>query len=375
MKLIIVSSLFEPVIGGAERQAKTLAETAKNLGVDVTVLTQPQPNMPCEEIVNGVRIARRLNTLAIGPLWGVSYVCSTYKWLNKLIDKNTVIHNQTAYLHSLPSVLLARRYKIPSVIRYACAGDVGDMARLNASGWKKLLLRSIKQADRHIVLSQQLREELIESGIPDKTILYRPNGVDTQIFKPSYPVEVLKSGETFRFLFVGRLSKQKGLGYLFRALSNLEDKNWRLDIYGYGPLEEELKQLSRTLFIESKVLFHGVSSDMPAVYQNADLLLLPSLYEGMPNVVLEAMASGLPVIATDIGGTRELMADWASEWLVSSANVPALTAMLAKALREKEHIKMLGQTAREVAISRYDYRQLTRQYIDDCEQLFSKYKV
>lgn len=375
MKLIIVSSNYEPVVGGAERQAKTLAQTASSLGVDVTVLTQPQPNMPSEETINGVRVARRLNTVALGPIWGVSYVYSTYKWLNKLIDKNTVVHNQTAYLHSLPSVMLACSYKIPSVIRYACAGDVGDLARLNASGWKKLLLRSIKQADRHIVLSQQIREELIASGIPDKTILYRPNGVDTQIFKPSYPVEVLKSGETFRFLFVGRLSEQKGLSYLFKALSNLEDKNWRLDIHGYGPLEEELKQLSRTLFIESKVLFHGVSSDMPTVYQNADLLLLPSLYEGMPNVVLEAMASGLPVIATDIGGCRELMDEWAREWLVSAGNVSALTTLLTKALREKEHLKMLGQKARQVAVSQYDYRQLTQQYIDDCEQLLSRYRA
>ncbi len=375
MKLIIVSSNYEPVVGGAERQAKTLAQTASSLGVDVIVLTQPQPNMPSEEIINGVRVARRLNTVALGPIWGVSYVYSTYKWLNKLIDKNTVVHNQTAYLHSLPSVLLARSYKIPSVIRYACAGDVGDVARLNASGWKKLLLRSIKQADRHIVLSQQIREELIESGIPDKTILYRPNGVDTDVFTPNYPVSTLKPEETFRFLFVGRLSEQKGLGYLFRALSNLEDKNWCLDIYGYGLLEEELKQLTRTLSIESNVLFHGVSSDMATVYQNADLLVLPSLYEGMPNVVLEAMASGLPVIATDIGGSRELMDEWAREWLVSAGSVSALTTVLTKALREKEHLKMLGQKARQVAVSQYDYRQLTQQYIDDCEQLLSRYRA
>lgn len=375
MKLIIVSSNYEPVVGGAERQAKTLAETACLFGVKVIILTQPQPNMPVEETINGVRIVRRLNTVALGPIWGVSYIYSTYKWLNNLIDKNTVIHNQTAYLHSLPSVQLARSHKIPSVIRYACAGEIGDMARLNASGWRKLLLRSIKQADRHIVLSQQICEELIDSGVPEETILYRPNGVDTKLFTPKYFDTEFKSDTVFRLLFVGRLCEQKGLSYLFKALANLEDKNWRLDIYGYGPLEDDLKQLVRSLSLEPKVLFHGVSNNMPWVYRNADLFVLPSLYEGMPNVVLEAMASGLPVIASDIGGNRELMESWAKEWLVTAESVSALTTVLTKALSNKEHLKILGQKAREMAESHYDYHQLTQLYLDDCEQLLARYRT
>lgn len=374
MKIVIVSSNYEPVVGGAERQAKTLAEMASSLGVNVTILTQPQPNMPSEETINGIRVLRRLNTIALGPIWGVSYMYSTFRWLNKLIDKNTVIHNQTAYLHSFPSVQLGRFNKIPSVIRYACAGEQGDMARLNASGWKKLLLKSIRQADRHIVLSQQIRDELIQSGVSEETVRYRPNGVDTGFFTPNDVGTVLSSDGVFRFLFVGRLCEQKGLKYLFKALSNLEEKNWCLDIYGYGPLEEELKQLTRTLSIESKVLFHGVSSDMPSVYQKADLLVLPSLYEGMPNVVLEAMASGLPIIATNIGGSRELMEGWADEWLVTAGSVSALTTALRKILSEKEQLKMLGQRGRNVAVSRYDYRELTQQYIADCEQLLCNYK-
>jgi glycosyltransferase involved in cell wall biosynthesis len=375
MKVIIVSSNYEPVIGGAESQAKILAHTASILGVDVTVLTQPQPNMPVEERVNGVQIVRRLTALKLGPIWGMTYIYSTYKWLNKLMDKNTVIHNQTAYLHSIPSVYLGNRLNVPSVVRYACAGDIGDVARLNNSHWKKLLLSSIKQADRHIVLSQQIRAELLASGIRDDTITYRPNGVDTDRYIPKTFEAQGKGTEHFKLLFVGRFTEQKGLSFLLKALSNIQSENWSLDIYGYGPLEEELKELSRKLLIESKVVFHGVSDNMPMVYQEADLLVLPSLYEGMPNVVLEAMASGLPVIATDIGGSRELMEKWAAEWLVSAGNVSALTAALIKALREKEYLKTLGKKARQVAVSEYDYRQLTRQYIDDCEQLLSNYRT
>lgn len=134
-------------------------------------------------------------------------------------------------------------------------------------------------------------------------------------------------------------------------------------------LEVDLRELASNLGLSRLVNFAGCSDDMPSVYHEADLLILPSLHEGMPNVILEAMASGLPVLATDIGGSRELLQNWASDWLVPASDVSALAKALQCAIEQRHILAELGARARREIETHCDFKVLSKEYLEDCEQL------
>ena len=156
------------------------------------------------------------------------------------------------------------------------------------------------------------KKELAEAagwGIPIGVL---PNGVDTEVFKPGSGGG--KNG-TVQLLFVGRISVVKGLDYLLKALRLLEKEhntyNWRLDIIGDGPAKGALSGLAQSLGMADKVRFQGwmPREEIARAYPRADLFILPSLDEGMPNALLEAMASGLASVVTRVPGSSELVDD------------------------------------------------------------------
>lgn len=370
MKLLILSSLYPPTLGGAELQAYNLAHHCAGLGVDVTVVTQPQNGAPRCESSGSVRVFRWLDAIPAGPLWGLSYMLSTWRALNRLIDRDTVVHNQQVSLHSWPAQRIASAREVPVVLRFACGGRFGDLARLGDVRYGRRLLPQLRRATRCIVLSRDLHDEVVAAGFPAERIRYRPNGVDTRKFHPTDRTPAGAGSGPLRLLFVGRLDEQKGLSVLFEALALLGNaSDWRLAVYGAGPDEKDLRRLCAERGLDERVEFVGFSSDMPTVYRNADLLVLPSLHEGMPNVVLEAMSSGLPVLATDIGGSRELLSPWAPNWLVPAGDSSRLSEALHHAISERQSLAELGLRGRSVAEDDFSYVAIARRYIEDYEQL------
>lgn len=370
MKLLILSSLYPPTIGGAELQAYHLAHYCAGLGVDVAVVTQPQSGSPRYESSGGVRVFRSLDAISVGPLWGMSYMLSTWRSLNRLVDRDTVIHNQQVSLHSWPAQKIATVREVPLVLRFACGGPFGDLARLGNVRYGRRLLPALRKASRCIVLSRDLHDEVVAAGFPAGRVLYRPNGVDTKKFHTIGRVPPGSRAGPLRLLFVGRLDEQKGLSGLFEALARLgKASDWQLTVHGAGPEEKNLRRLCGERGLNERVVFAGFSTDMPSVYRNADLLVLPSLHEGMPNVVLEAISSGLPVLATDIGGTRELLSGWASNWLVPTNSIDRLSEALGRAIRERNALAELGMQGRHEAEEHFSYDSIARQTIQDYEQL------
>ncbi len=175
------------------------------------------------------------------------------------------------------------------------------------------------------------------------------------------------AGEPVRLLAVGRLSAEKGLDLLLRALAPLvrEDPRLQLTIAGVGPEESRLRRMTGDLGLENHVRYAGFVADMPALYAMADLVVQSSLTEGLPNVMLEAAYLGVPVVATDVGGTREVIEHGASGWLVPAGSSAALAdgvrrylndpaAFIAMAAggrrRIAEHFSIEARTARQLSI-------------------------
>jgi glycosyltransferase involved in cell wall biosynthesis len=174
-----------------------------------------------------------------------------------------------------------------------------------------------------------------------------------------------------RLLFVGRLVSQKGLDVLFRALSLLKEQagknhvDWTLTIAGEGPLKNELARASEGLRLSDRITFRGwlERGHLPAVYKNADVFVLPSRDEGMPNAMLEAMAAGLPVIGSRVAGIDEVVIDGETGLLVPPDDADALAAALRIVIEDRDKTFALGQAARKRVEAHYSWDMAADAYL------------
>lgn len=166
------------------------------------------------------------------------------------------------------------------------------------------------------------------------------------------------------FGHVGRLSTIKNQSMLINAFDRVHKKlpQTRLVIAGDGPLRSELEEQARSLGIASNITFLGYQSDIAAVLFEFDIFLLSSVSEGTPLVVIEAMAAGCPVIATDVGGLSEMIEDQQSGMLVPSEGVNSLADRMLELAGDKEQRNRLGKRGREIAKTRYSLHRMVRDY-------------
>ncbi|GIV96211.1 MAG: 1,2-diacylglycerol 3-glucosyltransferase [Herpetosiphonaceae bacterium] len=207
-------------------------------------------------------------------------------------------------------------------------------------------------------------EQLARQTMPDLNIPIIYNGVETDVFIPAET----RSGP-INVLCVGRLIERKGQHHLLRAFARLQQQLPNhllvLTLVGTGDFEPTLKHLAYDLGIIDSVHFTGFVSreEMPALYRSADIFVLPSQNEGMSIALLEALASGLPVVVTDTGGTDELVTPGINGLVVGWADVEALVAALQKLIEDENLRRRMGTASRQVAL-RFSWRNITEQYVD-----------
>lgn len=214
--------------------------------------------------------------------------------------------------------------------------------------------------DRYIVVSDELKLWLIEKvGVPARKVTKIVNGVDVEKFNDRDKRAARRRfgyGDGLKIIgTVGRLDPVKGQRYLIAAFAELQRRhpNALLLIVGDGPCRSELETLAGSLSIGHKILFTGERQDIPDLLKAMDLFVLPSLAEGISNTILEAMATGLPVVATRVGGNPELVADGLTGLLVPKGDSGALASAIAQYLLSPDLMKRHGTAARERAISRF----------------------
>lgn len=176
---------------------------------------------------------------------------------------------------------------------------------------KRLILRAAERASALATVSESLRQVLTGLGVPESKIRVLPNGVDVDVFRPVRDRKDQVVGERIdkiRLLSVGNLVELKGHDLVIRSLLHLPE-TFHLSIVGDGPMRSQLRRLSKEIGVESRVHFLGRLSrgDLIKEYNAADLLVLASSREGMANVLLESIACGTPVVATDVGGNKEVV--------------------------------------------------------------------
>lgn len=264
---------------------------------------------------------------------------------------------------------LARASAIISSIRNT---NIGGRAR-------DLLMRYTSWFDDAVIINSQLAgEQIVRRGVVAKNRLrVIPNGLDVEAFHrlPEVRGEVrsrLKlSDSTFVWLAVGRLELQKDYPNLLQAFAKVikYKAQTHLLIAGDGLLKEELQKLTRSLGIENSVQFLGLRQDIPDLLIAADAFVLASAWEGLPNVVMEAMAAGRAVVATKVGGTPELVVDEKTSFTVPARDSRILAeAMLRLMNVPEEERRRMGLAGRKLMEERYSLDKIVQQW----EALYTK---
>ncbi len=221
-------------------------------------------------------------------------------------------------------------------------------------------LQRLKKANAVIAVSQKVKEGLVrEYFLPPEKIKVIYNGVNTRLFESSKRFSLNPKPQK-TVLYLGRLAAEKGLDVLLQAFQEtiqpLSHLTIQLLIVGSGPAFDHLNNRTRELGLADTVEFVGKVPYEETVkyYQQADVFVLPSMAnEGLPMTIIEAMAAGLPVAASDIGGIPEAVTDGETGLLVKPGNMDELSTALSKLLRDDELRKKMGQRAREVAKEKF----------------------
>jgi colanic acid/amylovoran biosynthesis glycosyltransferase len=224
----------------------------------------------------------------------------------------------------------------------------------------------IEEGDCFLSISDYTRGNLIALGFPEKKILYHPVGIDLSKF--TFRIRKLETGERscIRIITVARLVKEQGLDLGIRAFYLVKKRFPDIDleyvIAGGGPLLEGLKETADSIGLEDSVSFAGVCSHekVSDLLNGSDIFLLPSIAEALPVSLIEAQASGLPVVAAKVGSVDQTLLEGKSGYLAKPQDVSDIAARLADLISDHEKWPIMSVAGRKFVEERYDIKKLNK---------------
>jgi len=373
MRILLVNYEFPPIGGGAATATFFLAKSLLAQGHQVCVMTSAIDDLPYRSVEEGIEVLRlptlrklkdRANILEMG-----SFSIMGLLRLPSIVGEFKP--NCAIVMFSIPcghiGLALNKFWNIPYVI--SLRG--GDVPHFNPSVDRfHRCLRPL----RHMILGRACAVVANSVGLAKLSyetdpfdIVVIPNGVDCHFFRPSK--RDMPATRYFNFLFVGRFSsEQKNLARLLEELATLNQSypgQFLFQIVGDGPEKESLMRLAVQLGLENIVVWHGWidRKNLQELYQSSDCLINASLVEGMSNVVLEAMASGLPVIASAVRGNTETVNHGESGLLFDLDRPDDFQKMLRHVLEDRDAARALGIRAREIAQARFSWDSAAESYM------------
>lgn len=366
LRICYVLSRFHPHASGAERQALAQGTELVRRGHDVRVLTRHIPGLARDETLQGVAVHRWVATSNRGPLFGLSFVHGLVHALWRLRSRYDLVHTHQGLWESI-STGLARdllRGK-PILVQPASAGFFGEaqeMARTKGFA----VLRRLALRNRHFAaISAEIEREWRALGVPSDQIERMASGVDAERFHPGPSVEEGALPPRPRVVFTGRLHPQKNLDLALDIWPEVVRRTGAfLILVGDGPDRARLEAKAAALGVGSSVVFAGAFADPSAILRAADVFLLPSVAEGMSNSLLEAMATGLPCLASEIGGNTDLIESGRNGLLIASEDRDGWTAAVVRVLLDRRFAAELGAAARSRIETDFALPVIVDRYVD-----------
>ena len=379
MKLLMLNYEFPPIGGGGGQAHRSLLkEFAGRRDLVVDVLTSaPKPGFSTEPFADNIRIHKVGIRKGHLHFWRRSEVLA---WLLKARSHYRRLLRETAYdlahaFFAFPTGWLCYRTagRVPYAISLRGSDVPGGNARLQ---WDYKLLGPLvfkpiwQQASALVACSEGLRQRALRF-LPSAQIDVIPNGVDLERFTP--PEESFGGTRPLRLITVGRLSATKRLPVLIEMVESLrkEGGDVQLTIVGGGALEGELRRrISHERFRQVVTMTGRCDADqMPEMYRRHDVYVSASAQEGMSNAMLEAMASGLPIVTTRCEGVDELIAD--NGLVVDEASPEALVRAIAGFVGDRPRLQSMSAAARKRA-ERFTWRSVAERYLDLYERIVTQ---
>lgn len=372
---------FAPVSGGAEKQAERLAGFMASQKRAILVITRRRSGLAPEQFMNGYTVIRPA-TWGPGKIKTVSFVIGTLwvLWHNR--KQYSILHAHMLFGPAFAAALAGHFLGKRVIVKLGSSGTDGEIQTSLRTLRGRVRLAFLRRwADVIIALDDTMYNEALSAGFSVERIYRMVNGIDVSSFASDISQENLKYSlgidNKIVVLFVGRLVPQKSLSTLLNALhqSIKVCPNLSLVLVGNGPEYEMLRNLSDDLNIQDNIVFAGNQSDVKPYLRAADIFALPSETEGMSNALMEAMASGLPCIATPVGAGPEMLAYGECGVLVPVGDVDAWSKALVGLAQDSIRRTELGRAARRRITSEYDFSVVGARYeslYDELERKTSK---
>ncbi|MDH7578548.1 MAG: glycosyltransferase [Bacillota bacterium] len=368
MKLLFASTGL--AYGGAETQLVRLATRLKTRGWEVKIVSMLPPAAYIEELK-----AAGIPVESLGMRRGVPDPRALFR-LGRILRHEWP---QVVHSHMVHANLLARLARVlaPIPVLVCTAHNINEGGRCRELAYRLTDFL----CDLTTQVSRAGLERYVRVGaVPEGKICFIPNGVDTERFSPAPEARArlwreLGLNNAFAWLAVGRFEFQKDYPTMLRAFASVAEKhkNAILLVAGQGPQRKEMEHLAKELGIGERVRFLGVRRDIPELMNAADAYVMSSLWEGMPMVLLEAGAVGLPVVATDVGGNREVVRDGGSGLLVPPGNPQILArAMLRMMELPAAERRKMGERGREHVVAHYSLEKVVDQWEALYRELLAK---
>ena len=275
-----------------------------------------------------------------------------------------VIQAIMAFYAGLAALFFKWAYPKTKYLLTMQSGDSDLFIWLRTWFWRPLYRKIYTQPDHIQAISRFLVKRARKYGYQGKIEIV-PNGVDTTKFKVQNP----ESKKTKVVITVSRLVKKNGVNDLIKAVKGLKVK---LLIAGIGPQEKKLRKLARRLNMENKVDFlgHVQHDDLPKYYSLADVFVRPSLSEGLGNVFLEAMAAGVPIIGTPVGGIPDFLVDKETGLFCKIKDPKSIAQKIKQILGDQQLREKLVANGLKLVQEKYDWNLIARQMGNIYDQLY-----
>lgn len=373
-------------VGGAQEVVRTLAENLSKLGTTSVVCTFKDGPLRKDIEALGIPVKilpeRRHSVFAFPSF--IKEIFEYRQSLKQIVDTYQIDIIQTHILRSMDFLVLTLRSQEGPKVFWTFHNSLFDLREdhLSKHQWllkpkrfsHHLLYRiGSRWVDGIVAVSEDVKTAILATmrGIPAEKISVICNCVDVQRYQEGFDREQIRQELGFKEddqlgVVVATFKRQKGHQYLINAAGKLVEKypNLHLLFVGDGELKDQLMSLTQDLNLIDRVHFLGTRSDVPSILAASDLFILPSLWEGLPMALIEAMASQLPVVATDVSGTKQVMLDGKTGILVQPGESAELEQAIQKLLDDPVMAGQMGEASRHRVESLFSAQKQALEYLD-----------
>ena len=373
LHVAMVSETFSPFVGGVAAQIEACAIALQKLNVRVSVVTKEQPNSTAYEVLHGIQVYR----IPYRGKRGIASSRFSVGAIQRLVQlRPDVLHAHELLLPTTVAFMAKQLLRVPLLVTlHACGPAIGEVARLQRAtlgSTRMALLRN--NVDAFISISRLIDADLQSAAIPDAKRWAIPNGIDMQRFAPVDAPQKqairqkLGIADLPTVIYTGRLSSEKRVGSLLDLWPAIHqcEPTAQLLLVGNGPQASQLRSQGG-----AGVHFIGDQNDVAPWLQAADIFVMPSVSEGFSVSTLEALAVGLPCVATAVGAIPDYIRHGESGLIVQPDDREALQAGIIELLTNHTLRQQIASKAREGVEYNYSIRQVAGKLNDLYRQLCS----